>query len=58
VRTYFDPSFIVALYLPEERTNDLRAWMQEQGETIGLNEWQDLEFHNATRQKVMRGEVS
>lgn len=58
MRTYFDPSFIVALYLPESRTGSLRSWIESQNEAIGLNEWQDLEFRNAARQKVMRGEAT
>lgn len=54
---YFDPSLLVALYLPEARTPKLREWLTEVRSPIGLNVWQELEFKNAARQKVRRGEA-
>jgi len=58
MRVYCDPSLLVALYLPESRTGRLRAWLVEKRTPIGLNVWQELEFRNAARQKIMRGEAS
>jgi predicted nucleic acid-binding protein len=57
VKIYFDPSLLVALYLPERRTRKLREWLAEVRTPIGLNVWQELEFKNAARQKVRRGEA-
>jgi len=57
MRIYFDPSLLVALYLPESRTPRLRQWLAELRTPIGLNVWQELEFKNAARQKVRRGEA-
>jgi predicted nucleic acid-binding protein len=57
MRVYFDPSLLVALYLPEHRTGMLRQWLVHQRPRIGLNVWQELEFRNAARQKVLRGEA-
>ena len=48
----------MALYLPEARTDRLREWLAERRVALGLNVWQELEFKNAARQKVMRGEAS
>lgn len=55
---YIDPSLLVALYLPEARTPGLRKWLSEIRSPIGLNVWQELEFKNAARQKVRRGEAN
>jgi uncharacterized protein len=58
MRVYFDPSLLVALYLPEARTSSLRAWLTARRSVVGLNAWQELEFRNAARQKVLRGEAN
>lgn len=55
---YFDPSLLVALYLPELRTPILRDWLAQLRSPVGLNVWQELEFKNSARQKVRRGEAS
>lgn len=55
MRVYFDPSLLVALYLPEPRTAKLREWLAQFRSPVGLNVWQELEFKNAARQKVRRG---
>ena len=54
---YFDPSLLVALYLPEPRTPVLREWLRGIRSPVGLNVWQELEFKNAARQKARRGEA-
>jgi hypothetical protein len=48
MRIYFDPSLIIALYLPEKRTPSLRAWLASQRCRIELNAWQELEFKNGS----------
>ena len=58
MRVYYDPSLLVALYLPEARTASLRAWLAARRSVVGINAWQELEFRNAARQKVMRGEAN
>jgi len=58
MRVYLDPSLLVALYLPEARTGKLREWLVGQRSPFGLNAWQEIEFRNAARQKVMRGEAN
>jgi predicted nucleic acid-binding protein len=58
MRIYFDPSLLIALYLPEARTASLRVWLNQLGSPIGLNVWQELEFRNSARQKVLRGEAA
>src|SRR5215813_10167088 len=55
---YFDPSVLIAFYLPEERTLELRQWVAGERLKIGLNVWQEIEFKNSARQKVMRGEAT
>ncbi|MBM3882670.1 MAG: type II toxin-antitoxin system VapC family toxin [Verrucomicrobia bacterium] len=44
MRIYFDPSLLIALYLPEARTPSLRAWLSQLGSPIDLNVWQELEW--------------
>jgi len=58
MKIYCDPSLLVALYLPEARTDHLRGWLAKTRTALGLNVWQELEFKNAARQKAMRGEAS
>ena len=58
MRLYFDPSLLIAIYLPEARTASLRAWLDELGLPIGVNVWQELEFRNSARQKILRGEAA
>jgi hypothetical protein len=58
VRVYYDPSFLIALYLTEALSPGARAFVQQQGQPILLNDLQELEFRNGLRQKVVRREVS
>jgi hypothetical protein len=57
MKVYFDPSLLIALYLPEARTASLRGWLRQLGSPIDLNVWQELEFRNSARQIVLRGEA-
>jgi predicted nucleic acid-binding protein len=58
VRVYYDPSFLIALYLTEPLSPRARAFVQQQGQPILLNDLQELEFRNGLRQKVVRRELS
>ncbi len=58
MRVYYDPSFLIALYLTEPLSPGARAFVQQQGQPILLNDLQELEFRNGLRQKVVRREIS
>ena len=58
MKVYYDPSFLVALYLPEPLSPRARAYVQRQGQPLLCNELQELEFKNGLRQKVLRGEMT
>jgi hypothetical protein len=57
MKVYFDPSPLIALYLPEARTASLRGWFSQLASPIDLNVWQELEFRNSAQQEVLRGEA-
>jgi predicted nucleic acid-binding protein len=57
VRIYFDPSVLVALYLPEPFSPKARALVEQYSRPLLLNALQELEFRNALRQKVLRKEA-
>jgi predicted nucleic acid-binding protein len=57
VKTYFDPSVVVALYLPEPFSLKARALVEQYPHPLLLNELQELEFRNALRQKALRKEA-
>lgn len=57
MKTYFDPSVVVALYLPEPLSPRARALVEQYPHPLLLNELQELEFRNALRQKVLRKEA-
>jgi predicted nucleic acid-binding protein len=58
VRIYFDPSVLIALYLPEPLSPAARTLVEEYAQPIPLNELQELEVKNGLRQKVLRGEIT
>lgn len=58
MRVYFDPSFLIALYLPEPLSPRARAFVERQAQPILLNALQELELKNALRQKVLRHELT
>lgn len=58
MRVYYDPSFLIALYLAEPLSPRARSFVQQQRQPILLNELQELEFRNGLRQKVVRREIS
>ena len=55
---YFDPSFLIALYLPESSSAPARALVEQLDRPILLNELQEFEFKNSIRQKVVRKEIT
>jgi hypothetical protein len=57
VRVYYDPSFLIALHLTEWLSPGARAFVQQQGQPILLNELQEFEFKNGLRPKAVRREV-
>jgi predicted nucleic acid-binding protein len=58
LRIYFDPSFLIPLYVEELASTDVRAFVMRSSPVVLLNELQELELKNAIRQKVMRGEIT
>lgn len=58
MRVYYDPSVLIALYLPEPLSPQARAAVDSFAEPILINELQELEFRNGVRQKVLRREIT
>lgn len=58
MRIYFDPSCLIALYLPESLSPRVRVVVERQARPVLLNALQELEFRNGARQKVVRREIS
>ena len=58
MKIYFDPSCLIALYLPEAASPRLRAFLGSHGQPLLVNSLQELEFRNAARQKVLRRDIS
>ena len=58
MRVYFDPSFLIALYLPEASSARARAFVDQSAQPILVNELQEFEFRNSVRQKVVRREIT
>lgn len=57
MRTYFDPSAFLALYVAEEKSDLILTFLEENPQRIPLNSLQEIEMRNGVRQKVMRGEI-
>jgi len=47
VRFYFDPSCLIALYLAELMSGEVRAFVEKQNQPVLVNQLQELEFRNA-----------
>ena len=58
MRIYFDPSFLIPLYVEELASAAVRAFVMHHSPVVLLNELQELELKNAIRQKVMREEIT
>jgi hypothetical protein len=58
LRIYFDPSFLIPLYVEEVASVPIRAFVLKHSPVVLLNELQELELKNAIRQKVMRREIT
>ena len=50
MRTYFDPSALVALYVEEPPSVEIRDFVLTNSQRVLLNEFQELELKNAIRQ--------
>ena len=58
MRVYYDPSCLIALYLTEPLSGAARSFVEKQNQPLLVNQLQELEFRNALRQKVLRGEIT
>jgi predicted nucleic acid-binding protein len=58
VRVYYDPSSLIALYLTEPLSAQIRAFVEKQNRPVLLNQLQEVEFRNGLRQKVLRKEIT
>ncbi len=55
---YLDTSAIVKLYIKEEYSREVSAWLKQNNEAVPLTGFHDLEFNNALRLKQFRGEIT
>lgn len=58
MRVYYDPSCLIALYLTEPLSGQIRAFVEKQNQPVLVNQLQELEFRNGLRQKVLRKEIT
>ena len=58
MKVYYDPSCLIALYLSEPLSGEIRAFVEKQNQPVLLNQLQELEFRNGLRQKVLRLEIT
>ena len=58
MRVYFDPSFLISLYLPEPLSSQARSFVDRLAAPILVNELQEFEFKNRVRQKIVRHEIT
>jgi predicted nucleic acid-binding protein len=55
LKAYADSSFIVALYLQQERSSEASVLMQRYGQALPFTPWHRLEVRNAIRLAVFQG---
>jgi len=58
VKSYFDTSVLVKLYIPEEDSGATCAFVQKRGESIVINSLQETELKNAFALKTFRHDIS
>ncbi|MCI0533827.1 MAG: hypothetical protein L0Z50_01225 [Verrucomicrobiales bacterium] len=58
MRVYYDPSCLIALYLAEPLSTQIRAFVEKQSQSVLVNQLQELEFRNGLRQKVLRKDIT
>jgi len=58
VKSYFDTSVLVKLYIPEEDSGETCALIQKRGKSIIINSLQETELKNAFTLKAFRGDIS
>ncbi len=54
---YYDTGVLVALYVEEVFSSSINAFVEKQGVAITVNAFHRLEFENAVRLKVFRGDI-
>lgn len=54
MNAYADSSFLVALYLPQQRSGKAIAWLQHYGRALPFTPWHRLEVRNAIRLAVFQ----
>ena len=58
MKSYFDTSVLVKLYIPEEDSGETCALIQKRGKSIIINSMQETELKNAFTLKAFRGDIS
>lgn len=56
--TYLDTGALVPLYVNEVFTNAITSYIEERGEAVTLHSFHRLEFENALRLKLFRGDLT
>ncbi len=58
MRVYYDPSCLIAIYLTEPLSAQIRGFVEKQNQAVLVNQLQELEFRNGLRQKARRREIT
>lgn len=56
--TYADTGFLCSLYAPDAHTERAISWMEHDEGVIGFSWLNQIEFRNAMRLRVFRGEIT
>ena len=54
---YYDTGVLVALYVEEVFSSAVNAFVEDRGVPIAINHFTRLEFENAVRLKIFRGDI-
>lgn len=58
MNTYLDTGVLLPLYIEESFSERITKIVEERSESIPVNLFQEVEFENATRLKLFRGEIT
>ena len=58
MKTYFDSSIIVKLYVPESNSEEAAGWVQRSGAGVPFSQLHENEVRNAIRLKRRRAELT
>ena len=58
MKSYFDTSVLVKLYIPEKDSKAICAFIQKRGKSIAINSLQETELKNAFALKAFRQDIS